>query len=65
RQFSDNPLTKTLLVSFLKPTKRFCAKRAGTTTLPATAVDSQSADAVARLTISQTAVLHQNSASTA
>ncbi|TXB96941.1 hypothetical protein FocTR4_00012214, partial [Fusarium oxysporum f. sp. cubense] len=23
RQFSDNPLTKTLLVSFLKPTKRF------------------------------------------
>ncbi|EXL63854.1 hypothetical protein FOPG_19874, partial [Fusarium oxysporum f. sp. conglutinans race 2 54008] len=41
RQFSDNPLTKTLLV----------AKRAGAITSPAAAIDSQSANAVARLAI--------------
>jgi hypothetical protein len=80
----DNPLTKTLLVSFSKPTKKYWSlfssraarlidrtdasdgvTHAGTTTLFATAIDSQSVNAVGRQAILWMTVPHQNNVSTA
>jgi hypothetical protein len=84
RQTSDNSLVKTLLVSFLRPRKRYWSlfgsrvarlldktnrlnnmKHAGATIMPATVIEGQSADAVARQVTSWTIVLHRSSASTA
>ncbi|KAI8647981.1 hypothetical protein NCS55_01502900 [Fusarium keratoplasticum] len=65
RQTSEDPLTKTLLVSFLKPTKKYCAKHAGTTIPSGYAVDGLTVNGAARRATPWLTALQQSNAPTA